>query len=81
MLTIVLECTKIHANASRHRAFVHERRAGKIEAHNSRPRSNHGVLAEATHRADIPCDGMSSRTNWPWREEERLAKIAEAKVD
>jgi hypothetical protein len=52
--------------------------AGKIEAQLKAEVVEHGVLAEATDRADIP--GYACHPDeLAWREE-RLAKIAEAKV-
>lgn len=77
MGTIALDGTKIHANASRHRALSYEH-AGKIEAQLKAEVAELMALAEATDRADIP-DGMSIPDELA-RREERLAKIAEAKV-
>src|ERR1700736_2526910 len=66
--TVALDGTKIHANASRHRALSYER-AGKLEAQ---------LKAEAADKADVP-DGMSIPEELE-RREERLKKLAEART-
>src|SRR6195256_6099552 len=77
MGTIGLDGTKIHANASRHRALSYEH-AGKIEAQLKAEVADLMAKAEATDTADIP-DGMSIPEELA-RREERLAEIARAKA-
>ena len=77
MGTIALDGTKIHANASRHSALSYEH-AGKIEAQLKAEVTELMALAETTDQADVP-DGMSIPDELA-RREERLARIAEAKV-
>jgi transposase len=75
--TIGLDGTKIHANASRHSALSYEH-AGKIEAQLKAEVAELLAKAEAADRADIP-EGMSIPEELA-RREERLGKIAEARV-
>ena len=77
MGTVALDGTKIHANASRHRALSYEH-AGKIEA---QLRAEVGELmakAEVADRADLP-DGLSIPDELA-RREDRLAKLAAARA-
>src|ERR1700758_5730633 len=74
---VALDGTKIHANASRHRALSYEH-AGKLEA---QLRAEVGELmakAEVADRADLP-DGLSIPDEWA-RREDRLAKLAAARA-
>jgi transposase len=74
--TVALDGTKIHANASRHRALSYQH-AGKIE---TQLRAEVGELmakAEAADRADLP-DGLSIPDELA-RREARLANLAEAR--
>ena len=75
--TIGLDGTKIHANASRHRALSYEH-AGKIEAQLKDEVADLMAKAEAADKADIP-DGMSIPDELE-RREERLRKIAQARA-
>lgn len=75
--TIGLDGTKIHANASRHRALSYEH-AGKIEAQLKAEVADLMAKAEAADTADIP-DGMSIPEELALREE-RLRKLAEARA-
>ena len=77
MGTIGLDGTKIHANASRHSALSNEH-AGKIEAQLQAEVADLMAKAEAADAADIS-DGMSIPDELA-RREERLRKIAEARV-
>jgi transposase len=77
MGTVALDGTKIHANASRHSALSYEH-AGKIEAQLKAEVADLLARAEAADVADIP-DGMSIPDELA-RREERLAKLAEARV-
>ena len=77
MGTIGLDGTKIHANASRHSALSYEH-AGKIEAQLQAEVADLMAKAEAADAADIS-DGMSIPDELA-RREERLRKIAEARV-
>ena len=74
---IGLDGTKIHANASRHSALSYEH-AGKIEAQLQAEVADLMAKAEAADVADIS-DGMSISDELA-RREERLRKIAEARV-
>jgi transposase len=75
--TVALDGTKIHANASRHSALSYEH-ACKIEAQLKAEVADLMARAEAADEADIP-DGMSIPEELA-RREERLAKLAEARV-
>src|SRR5271154_5589241 len=77
MGTLALDGTKIHSNASRHRALSYEH-AGKIEAQLKEEVADLMAKAEAADAADIP-DGMSIPDELA-RREERLRKIAEARA-
>ena len=77
MGTVALDGTKIHANASRHSAWSYEH-AGKIEAQLKAEVVELMAKAEAADKADLP-DGMSIPDELA-RREERLQKIAEARV-
>ena len=77
MGTVALDGTKIHANASRHSALSYEH-AGKIEAQLKAEVAELLAKAEAADRADLP-DGLSIPDELA-RREERLAKLAEARV-
>ena len=77
MGTVGLDGTKIHANASRHRALSYER-AGKIEAQLKAEVAALMARAEAADQADIP-DGMSVPQELA-RREDRLKKLAEARA-
>ena len=77
MGTIGLDGTKIHANASRHSALSYEH-AGKIEAQLQAEVADLMAKAEAADAADMS-DGMSIPDELA-RREERLRKIAEARV-
>jgi transposase len=74
--TVALDGTKIHANASRHRALSYEH-AGKLEAQLKAEVGTLLAKAEAADKADIP-DGMSIPEELE-RREERLKKLAEAR--
>ena len=77
MGTVVLDGTKIHANASRHNALSYEH-AEKIE---TQLKAEGGALmakAEAADRADLP-DGLSIPDELA-RREDRLAKLAVART-
>jgi hypothetical protein len=75
--TVGLDGTKIHANASRHSALSYEH-AGKIEAQLKAEVAELLARAEAADQADVS-DGMSIPEKLA-RREERLAKLAEARV-
>src|SRR3984885_13353865 len=75
--TVALDGTKIHANASRHRALSHEH-AGKIEAQLQAEVADLMAKAEAADAADLP-DGLSIPDELA-RREERLRKIKEARA-
>jgi len=75
--TVVLDGSKIHANASRHSALSHEH-AGKIEAQLQAEVADLLGKAEAADQADVP-DGMSIPEELA-RREKRLAEIARAKA-
>lgn len=75
--TVALDGTKVHANASRHRALSYEH-VGKIEAQLRAEVQELMALAEATDQADVP-DGMSVPEELA-RREQRLQRIAEAKA-
>ena len=77
MGTVGLDGTKIHANASRHRALSYER-AGKIEVQLKAGVAALMARAEAADQADIP-DGMSVPQELA-RREDRLKKLAEARA-
>src|SRR5260370_18190728 len=77
MGTVALDGTKIHANASRHRALSYEH-AGKIEAQLKAEVAELLQGAEAADKADVP-DGMSIPEELA-RREKRLAKLAEARA-
>src|SRR5580693_998447 len=74
--TVALDGTKIHANASRHRALSYEH-AGKLEAQLKAEVAVLLAKAEAADTADVP-DGMSIPEELE-RSEERLKKLAEAR--
>src|SRR5215468_4739270 len=74
--TVALDGTKIHANASRHRALSYEH-AGKLEAQLKAEVRTLLAKAEAADKADIP-DGMSIPQELE-RREERLKKLAEVR--
>jgi hypothetical protein len=75
--TVALDGTKIHANASRHRALSYEH-AGRIEAQLTAEVADLMAKAEAADQADVP-DGMSIPEELA-RREQRLAAIARAKA-
>jgi transposase len=75
--TVALDGTKIHANASRHRALSYEH-AGKLEAQLKAEVGTLLAKAEAADQADIP-DGMSIPEELE-RREARLKKLAEARA-
>lgn len=77
MGTVALDGTKIHANASRHRALSYEH-AGKIAAQLKAEVADLMARAEAADAADAP-DGMSIPEELA-RREERLRGIAEARA-
>ena len=77
MGTIGLDGTKIHADASRHSALSYEH-AGKIEAQLKAEVADLMAKADAADATDIP-DGMSVPDELA-RREERLRRIAEAKM-
>src|ERR1700759_2195243 len=65
--TVALDGTKIHANASRHRALSYER-AGKIEAQLKAEVADLMAKAEAADGAEVP-DGLSIPEELARREE------------
>jgi len=75
--TVALDGTKIHANASRHKALSYER-AGKIEVQLKAEVAELMAKAEAADQADIP-DGMSIPEELA-RREDRLEKLAAARA-
>src|ERR1700760_1356790 len=75
--TVALDGTKIHANASRHRALSYEH-AIKIEAQLKAEVAELLARAEGADQAD-DADGMSIPEELA-RREERLAKLAEARA-
>lgn len=75
--TVVLDGTKVHANASRHSALSYGH-AKKIEKHLKREVRQLLELAKRADAADVP-DGMSVPEELE-RREARLAAIAEAKA-
>ena len=75
--TVALDGTKVHANASRHRALSYEY-AGKLEAQLKAEVEELMALAERADTADVP-DGMSVPEELA-RREDRLQCIAEAKA-
>jgi transposase len=77
MGTVALDGTKIHANASRHRALSYEH-AGKIEEQLKAEVADLLAKAEAADRADLP-DGLSIPDELA-RREQRLQKLAEARA-
>ncbi len=74
---LALDGTKVHANASRHRALSYEH-AAKIEARLKAEVEELLALAEAADTADVP-DGMSVPEELA-RREARLWRLAEAKA-
>src|SRR5271155_2306094 len=74
--TVALDGTKIHANASRHRALSYEH-AGKIEAQLKAEVADLMARAEAADQAEV-ADGMSIPEELG-RRADRLAKLAEAR--
>ena len=77
MGTVALDGTKIHANASRHRALSYEH-AGKIEAQLKAEVADLLAKAEAADQADVS-DGMSIPEELA-RREVRLEKLAAARA-
>ena len=75
--TVVLDGTKIHANASRHSALWYAH-AGKIEAQLQAEVADLLARAEAADQAALP-DGMSIPDELA-RREERLRRIAQARA-
>jgi transposase len=75
--TVALDGTKIHANASRHRALSYEH-AGKIEAQLKEEVAELLAKAEAADQTDVP-DGMSIPEELA-RRQDRLEKLAVAKA-
>jgi transposase len=75
--TVALDGTKVHANASRHRALSYEH-AEKLEAQLKAEVQELLALAAAADQADLP-DGMSVPEELA-RREDRLARIAAAKA-
>lgn len=75
--TVALDGTKVHANASRHRALSWEH-ACRLEAQLGAEVAELMALAEAADQADVP-DGMSVPEELA-RREDRLARIAAAKA-
>ena len=75
--TVALDGTKIHANASRHRALSYEH-AGKLEAQLKAEVVVLLAKAEAADKADV-ADGLSIPEELE-RREERLKKLAEART-
>jgi hypothetical protein len=78
MGAVVLDGTKIHANASRHSALSHEY-AGKLEAQLKQEVAELLAKAEAADAADLP-DGLSIPEELALREG-RLKKLAEARAN
>ena len=77
MGAVGLDGTKIHANASRHKALSYDH-AGKIEAQLKAEIAELMATAEAADRADVP-DGMSVPQELA-RREDRLQKLAQARA-
>ena len=77
MGTVGLDGTKIHANASRHKALSYDH-AGKIEAQLKAEVAELMAKAEGADRADVP-DGMSVPQELA-RREDRLQKLAQARA-
>ena len=77
MGAVGLDGTKIHANASRHKALSYDH-AGKIEAQLKAEVAELMATAEAADRADVP-DGMSVPQELA-RREDRLQKLAQARA-
>ena len=77
MGAVGLDGTKIHANASRHKALSYDH-AGKIEAQLKAEVAQLMATAEAADRADVP-DGMSVPQELA-RREDRLQKLAQARA-
>ena len=77
MGTVALDGTKIHANASRHRALSYAH-AGKIEAQLKVEVADLLARAEAADQSGIP-DGLSLPDELA-RREERLRRIAQARA-
>ena len=77
MGTLALDGTKIHANASRHRALSYEH-AGKIEAQLKEEVAELLAKAEAADQTDVP-DGMSIPEELA-RREDRLTQLAVARA-
>src|SRR5258705_7126187 len=77
LVTLGIDGTKIHGNASRHSALSYEH-AGKIEAQLKAEVAELMAKADAADKADIP-DGMSIPDELA-RREDRLQKIAEART-
>jgi transposase len=75
--TISLDGTKVHANASRHRALSHGH-IEKIETHLKAEVQELLALAEQADRADVP-DGVSLPDEIK-RREDRLTALAQAKA-
>jgi transposase len=75
--TVALDGTKIHANASRHRALSYEH-AGKLETQLKAEVATLLAKAEAADKADVP-DGLSIPQELE-RREERLTKLAAARA-
>jgi len=75
--TVALDGTKLHANASRHRALSYEH-ASRIEAQLEAEVAELMALAEAADQADVP-DGMSVPEELA-RREDRLARLAAARA-
>jgi hypothetical protein len=79
--TAPVDGTKIHANASRHRALLYEH-AGKIEAQLQAEVADPMAKAEAAEPADVP-DGMSVPEELARREQrcgDRYGKGREARA-
>src|SRR5246500_4135231 len=76
--TVGLDGTKIHANASRHRALSYEH-AGKIEEQLKAEVADLLAKAEAADQADIPDD--FSIPEELERREERLHKLAQGRAE
>src|ERR1039458_1009903 len=77
MGTVALDGTKIHANASRHRALSYEH-AGEIEKQLKAEVAELLAKAEAADQTDVP-DGMSIPEELA-RREERLEKLTAARA-
>ena len=77
MGTVGLDGTKIHANASRHKALSYDH-AGKIEAQLKAEVAELMAKAEVADQADVP-DGMSVPQELA-RRQDRLQKLAEARA-